>query len=49
MQVESGEELSKIQQWIFVVQDYKLDISIRYYKIEMFKSIPHAARAVRPG
>ena len=49
MQVESEKELSKVQQWFFVVRDYAVIFSIRSWPIEILVTIPHAARAFRPG
>ena len=49
MQVESEKELSKVQQWFFVVRDYAVIFSVRSWPIEILGHIPHAARAFRPG
>lgn len=49
MQVESEKELSKVQQWFFVVRDYAVIFSVRSWPIEILEHIPHAARAFRPG
>ena len=49
MQVESEKELSKLQQWFFVVRDYTAIFSFSSWPIEILEHIPHAARAFRPG
>ena len=49
MQVESEKELSKVQQWFFVVRDYAVKFSVRSWLFGILEYIPHAARAVRPS